>query len=44
MNEHGLNLKSYWVDNEAICNFKPEPYHLSFPDAVYGGLIAAAIE
>lgn len=32
LNEHGLNLKSYWVDHEAICNFKPEPYLLSFPE------------
>lgn len=44
LNEHGLQIKSYRENDEAVCTFHPEPYHISFPGTVYGGLIAAVIE
>lgn len=44
LNEHGLQIKSYWDGDEAVCQFEPQPYHTSFPGYVYGGLIASLID
>ncbi|MGD2155270.1 MAG: PaaI family thioesterase [Anaerolineales bacterium] len=46
LNEHGLQIKSYWDDDksEAICTFKPKPFHTAIPGYVYGGLIASLID
>ena len=43
-NEHGLQIKSYWDGQEAVCTFTPEPYHLGIAGYVYGGLIASLID
>ncbi len=44
LNEHGLQIKSYWDGDEAVCTFKPKPYHTAIPGYVYGGLIASLID
>jgi acyl-coenzyme A thioesterase PaaI-like protein len=44
LNEHGHQIKSYWDGEEAICVYKPQPYHLAIPGFVYGGLIASIID
>jgi acyl-coenzyme A thioesterase PaaI-like protein len=44
LNEHGLQIKSYWDGEEAVCSFTPQPYHLAIPGYVYGGLIASLID
>ena len=44
LNEYGLQIKSYWDGDEAVCEFKPEPYHIAVPGFVYGGLIASLID
>lgn len=44
LNEHGLQIKSYWDGEEAVCSFDPRPYHLAIPGYVYGGLIASLID
>lgn len=44
LNEHGLQIKSYWDGEEAVCNFRPRPYHMAIPGYVYGGLIASLID
>lgn len=44
LNEHGLQIKSYWDGEEAICSFKPHSYHIAIPGFVYGGLIASIID
>lgn len=44
LNEYGLQIKSYWDKDAAVCTFDPQPYHISFPGTVYGGLVAALIE
>ena len=44
MNEHGLQIKSYWDGDEAVCTFLPKPYHIAIPGYVYGGLIASLID
>jgi len=44
LNEHGLQIKSYWEGDEAVCTYKPRPYHTAIPGYVYGGLIASLID
>jgi acyl-coenzyme A thioesterase PaaI-like protein len=44
LNEHGLQIKSYWEGDEAICVFQPRLYHTAIPGYVYGGLIASLID
>jgi acyl-coenzyme A thioesterase PaaI-like protein len=44
LNEHGLQVKSYWDGDEAVCTYTPEPYHIAVPGYVYGGLIASLID
>ena len=44
LNEHGLQIKSYWEGEEAVCTFTPKPYHTAVPGFVYGGLIASLID
>ena len=44
LNEHGLQIKSYWDGDETVCLFQPRPYHTAIPGYVYGGLIASLID
>ena len=45
LNQHGLQIKSYWDGEESICRFRPHPHHTGgFPGYVYGGLIASLID
>jgi acyl-coenzyme A thioesterase PaaI-like protein len=44
LNEYGHQIKSYWHGKESVCHFQPEPYHISIPGYVYGGLLAALID
>ncbi len=44
LNDYGLQIKSYWDGEEAICTFQPKPYHTAIPGYVYGGLIASLID
>jgi acyl-coenzyme A thioesterase PaaI-like protein len=44
LNEHGLQIKSYWQGDESICVFLPRAYHIAVPGYVYGGLIASLID
>ena len=44
LNEQGLQIKSYWEGDVAVCRFQPQPYHTAFPCYVYGGLIASLID
>jgi acyl-coenzyme A thioesterase PaaI-like protein len=44
LNEYGLQIKSYWDGDEAVCSYKPRPYHMAIPGYVYGGLIASIID
>jgi acyl-coenzyme A thioesterase PaaI-like protein len=44
MNEHGLQIKSYWDGDESVCHFTPRPYHTAMAGYVYGGLIASVID
>jgi acyl-coenzyme A thioesterase PaaI-like protein len=44
LNEYGLQIKSYWDGEEAVCTFHPKAYHIAVPGYVYGGLIASIID
>jgi acyl-coenzyme A thioesterase PaaI-like protein len=44
LNEHGLQIKSYWEGDESVCTFQPRPYHIAIPGYVYGGLLASLID
>jgi acyl-coenzyme A thioesterase PaaI-like protein len=44
LNEHGLQLKSYWDGEETVAIFNPRSYHIALPGYVYGGLIASLID
>ena len=44
LNQHGLQIKSYWDGDEAVCVFQPEPHHIAIPGYVYGGLLASLID
>lgn len=45
LNDHGLQIKSYWDGDETICSFQPQSYHTGgIPGYVYGGLIASLID
>lgn len=44
LNSHGLQIKSYWEGDEAVCRYSPKPYHTAIPGFVYGGLIASLID
>ena len=44
LNEHGLQIKSYWEGDVSVCRYQPRPYHMAVPGYVYGGLIASLID
>jgi len=44
LNPHGHRIRSFWDGEETICRFEPQPYHVSFPGFVYGGLIASLFD
>jgi acyl-coenzyme A thioesterase PaaI-like protein len=43
-NAHGLHIKSYWENDEAVCTWQPKEYHLAFPGVLNGGIIATLID
>ena len=45
LNEHGLQIKSYWDGDETICTYHPRPEQCAGPTQfVYGGTIASLID
>jgi acyl-coenzyme A thioesterase PaaI-like protein len=45
LNEHGLQIKSYWDGEETVCRFTPDAkYTGGFPGFLYGGMIASLID
>lgn len=43
-NKHGLQIKSYWEDNESICVWEPEEKYIAAPGTLCGGIIATIID
>jgi len=44
LNDHGLQLKSYWDGEESVAVVTPRPYHTAIPGFVYGGFLASIID
>ena len=44
LNQHGLQIKSYWDGEESKAVYTPLPQHIAIPGYVYGGLIASLID
>ncbi|MDO9530307.1 MAG: PaaI family thioesterase [Syntrophales bacterium] len=44
LNQHGLQIKSYWEGDESVCRFTPLPHHIAMAGYVYGGIIASVID
>lgn len=44
LNDHGLQIRSYWDGEDAVAVFQPKPFHMAIPGFVYGGLIASIID
>jgi acyl-coenzyme A thioesterase PaaI-like protein len=44
LNAHGLQVKSHWEGDTAVCRFSPRPYHTAIPGFTYGGLLASLID
>ncbi len=44
LNAHGLRIKSYLDNGDAVAVLHPQPFHIAFPGYVYGGLIASLID
>lgn len=43
-NSHGLQLKSYWEDDETVATWTPDEHHLAFPGVLNGGIISTLID
>ena len=43
LNEHGLQIKSYWRGDEIVCTWRPKPFHVGHPGRLQGGLIATIV-
>ena len=43
-NEHGLQIKSCWIGDEAICIWQPKHYHVAFLGVLNGGIIATVMD
>ncbi len=44
LNEHGLQIKSFWDGEESVASFSPDNRYMAIPGFVYGGLIASLID
>jgi uncharacterized protein (TIGR00369 family) len=44
LNEHGLQIKSYWDGEESVARLVPNENYIAIPGFVYGGLIASLID
>jgi acyl-coenzyme A thioesterase PaaI-like protein len=43
-NEHGLQLKSFWENEETVATWKPMDHHMAFRGILNGGIIATIID
>lgn len=43
-NEHGLRIRSHWEGAEAVCRWRPEPWHMAQPGILNGGVIATLMD
>jgi len=44
LNEHGLQIKSYWDGEQSVAKLVPDENYIAIPGFVYGGLIASLVD
>ena len=44
LNDHGLQIRTFWHEDKSVTRYTPQPYHMAIPGYVYGGLIASLID
>ncbi len=44
LNQHGHHIRTEWDGEETVSLFTPEPWHISIPGYVYGGVIASLVD
>ncbi len=43
-NEKGLQIRSYWQDEIAVCDWRPQAHHQGWAELTCGGVIATLID
>lgn len=43
-NPHGLQIKSFWDGDTAVCEWMPKPYHEGWTGLTCGGIIATVVD
>ena len=43
-NARGLRIRSHWEGDEGVCRWTPQPWHLSAPGVLCGGVIATLLD
>ena len=44
-NPHGLQIKSHWRGEQAVCHFRPQPHHCAAStQVVHGGILACVVD
>ncbi|UCC19010.1 MAG: PaaI family thioesterase, partial [Promethearchaeota archaeon] len=43
-NENGLQIKSYWEDNESICKWTPKKYYTAGMGILCGGILSTVLD
>jgi acyl-coenzyme A thioesterase PaaI-like protein len=44
LNQHGLQIKTYWDKDETVTKYLPEEKQTALPGFVYGGLLASLVD
>lgn len=44
LNDHGLQIKSFWAGDDVVCAWRPQPQHIGYPGILYGGIIASIVD
>jgi acyl-coenzyme A thioesterase PaaI-like protein len=44
LNRHGRQLRSVWEGRESVAHYTPQPYEVSLPGFVNGGVLASLID
>lgn len=43
-NAHGLQIKSYWQGEDAVCDWQPQSHHQGWGGLVCGGILATLVD
>lgn len=43
-NAQGLQIKSFWLGDEAVCAWRAQPWHIGHPGILCGGILASVVD